>query len=245
MYPTGNEPCPKGDDLCLSGFDVARMTSLPEWTSSQFGKNSDHEGDAVVRGAPTSFSSSDRRCARRSSHDEKKDEPVGFRCCYGAPNAASFSEPTLGPAYEEAEISKIELSKLLAQDERTKYLSEREVIVFKPEAARTVFARGPGDTMGFTLTTNAVKWQPVRGSRFFVVAGRSGEKTSFVLAYFLADGEKSLAGSFIMENEPGPIALAYAHSIRPRIHFSGCWGCPGETGKVLFRPPEELVLLQP
>lgn len=245
MYPSGSEPCKKDDDLCQSGFDVAQMTSLPEWTSSHFGKNSDHQGAAVVRGAHSSLPSSERRCARRSPHDKKKDEPVGFRCCYGAPNAASFSEPTLGPAYEEVEIDKAELKKLLAQDERTKHLAEQEVIAFKPETARTVLARGPGDTMGFTLTTNAVKWQPVRGSRFFVVAGRSGEKTSFVLAYFLAGDQKTLAGSFIMDNEPGPIALAYANSIRPRIHFSGCWGCPGETGKVLFRPPEELVMLQP
>jgi hypothetical protein len=169
---------------------------------------------------------------------------VGFRCCYGAPNAASLKEPTLGPAYREVELTLPELKELLASHDKTRAL-QKELRMFKPEAARTVLSRGPGQTMGFTLTTQAVEWQPTRGSRFLVVAGRSGKKTSFVLAYFLSEEKKSLAGSFIMNNEPGPIALAYAESIRPRIHFSSCWGCPGETGKVLFREPEELVLLQP
>lgn len=242
VYPTGKEPCASGDDLCLSGFEVAKMGSILEWTASTFGKGSDAAGSSVARGAPAGTPADERRCGRRSSID--KNEPVGFRCCYGAPNARSMKEPTLGPAYTEVEITASELKTLLESDERTKPLA-KDVTLFKPEAARTVLARGPGETMGFTLTTQAVAWQPERGSQFLVVAGRSGAKTSFVLAYFVAGKEKTLAGSFIMKNEPGPIALAYAKSIRPRIHFSGCWGCPGETGKVLFRPPEELVLLQP
>jgi len=215
--------------------------SIPEWTKSTFGKGSDHEGKAVVRGAPV-VSDEERRCSRR--RQAQAGEEVGFRCCYGAPNAARLEEPTLGQAYKEIEISREDLTKLLREDPRTAALAS-EVNLFKPEAARTVLSRGPGDTMGFQLTTNAVEWQPARGSRFLIVAGKSGKNTSFVVAYFVSPDTKTLAGSFIMKNEPGPIALAYADSIRPRIHFSSCWGCPGETGKVLFREPEELVLLQP
>lgn len=242
LYPTGKEPCKKGDDLCLSGFEVAKMGSIPEWTASTFAKGSDFAGKPVARGAPTQAPGNERRCARRFAAD--KSDSVGFRCCYGAPNARSIKEPTLGPPYKEVELGEDELRKLLETDERTKALA-KDAQLFKPEAARTVLARGPGETMGFTLTTHAITWQPERGSEYLIVAGRSGEKTSFVLAYFVAGKRKSLAGSFIMKNEPGPIALAYASSIRPRVHFSSCWGCPGETGKILFRPPEELVLLQP
>ncbi len=242
MYPTGSKPCEKDNKLCLTGFDVAMMGKLPEWTASTFGKGSDAAQKPVARGAPQSAPSKNARCAHRFSPE--KGEQVGFRCCYGAPNARAMKEPVIGRPYEEVEITKAELTALLEADEKTKHLA-KDVSVFKPEAARTVLARGPGETMGFTLTTNAIRWQPDRGSLFLVVAGKSGEKTSFVLAYFLAGEKKTLAGSFIMKNEPGPIALAYADSIRPRVHFSSCWGCPGETGKVLFRPPEELVLLQP
>lgn len=244
VYPTGSEPCPKDNSTCLSGFDVARMGSLPEWTASTFGKGSDQKGEVVTRGAPSDSKANERRCARRTVTKKEDQAEVGFRCCYGAPNAASLFEPKLGDPYRELEISREELSALLKTDERTRELA-RDVTVFRPEAARTVVDRGPGDTMGFTFTTGALEWQPARGSRFLVVAGRSGKRTSFVLSYFIAGNTKKLAGSFIMENEPGPIALAYADSIRPRLHFSSCWGCPGETGKVLFRPPEDLVMLQP
>jgi hypothetical protein len=47
------------------------------------------------------------------------------------------------------------------------------------------------------------------------------------------------------------VAFAYDNYIRPRFHFSTCWGCPGasetssETGKLLFREPDEVVILQP
>jgi hypothetical protein len=226
----------------MSGFDVAMMGSLREWTASRFGKESDERGKPVARGVPQGASAAEQRCARRAPAE--KDEPVGFRCCYGAPNAKNQKEPALGAPYREVEITKKELAALIKSSEATKHLA-KDLALFKPEAARTVFDRGPGDSKGFTLTTHGVLWQPVRGSEFLVVAGKSGTRTSFVLAYFVAGDKKTLAGSFIMKNEPGPIALAYAPSIRPRLHFSGCWGCPGETGKVLFRPPEELVMLQP
>jgi len=240
-YPKGDEPC-SIEERCVSGFDVAFMTMLPEWTASTFDEGSPRDGHPVVRGVSADVPAIERRCARRGIAE--KGQPVGFRCCYGAPNAAHLEEPRLGRAYTETELSTEELRQLLARDERTKPLSATAKL-FQPEAAATVLARGPGQTMGFTLTTSPVIWQPERGSRLLVIAGRSDPATSFVLAYHLAHDEKILAGSFIMKQEPGPIALAYAESIRPRIHFSGCWGCPGETGKVLFRPPEEVVLLQP
>jgi hypothetical protein len=242
VYPSGTATCENASaQECLSGFDVSMMGSIPEWTKSTFGRESELSGGPVVRGAGK-LPAGQRRCARRRGEEE--NEPVGFRCCYGAPNAASLKEPVLGKAYQEVELTLAELKVLLSSDEKTKAL-QHEVRMFKPEAAGTVLSRGQGQANGFTLTTRAVEWQPTRGSRILVVAGRSGKKTSFVLAYFMSEEKKTLAGSFIMNNEPGPIALAYAESIRPRIHFSSCWGCPGETGKVLFREPEELVLLQP
>jgi hypothetical protein len=67
-----------------------------------------------------------------------------------------------------------------------------------------------------------------------------------VLAYDqIAKGEYSLAASFVMKSETGPVALAFDDSIRPRLFFSTCWGCPGETGKVLFREPESVAIVQP
>jgi hypothetical protein len=223
------------------------MTQAFEWTASQFGKLSEKAGEPVVRGAPHESQGRHRRCAARHYEAKKGGadlKEIGFRCCYGAPNAAVIKEPTLGPPYEETELSTEELRALLRSDEATKAFSESAKL-FKTDAAATVLSRGPGETKGFQLTTAPIIWRPGPGSKYLVVAGHDSKRTSFVLAYYDSAGTKKLAGSFIMKNEPGPVALAYATSIRPRIHFSGCWGCPGETGKILFREPEELVFLQP
>jgi hypothetical protein len=86
----------------------------------------------------------------------------------------------------------------------------------------------------------------VPGAEFVLLTARSGEKTSFVVAlHVLGADEYRVAASFVMNNEPGPVAFAYDGFIRPRLHFSSCWGCPGETGKILFRKPERAVILQP
>jgi len=175
---------------------------------------------------------------------QREAAAVTFRCCYGAPNAERLRDPTEGVPFREVDVPLAELRTLLERDARTKPLTEG-LAYFREDAASVVLSRGPGDTMGFTLTTRGVLWAPTRGVELLVLTGRSGEHTAFVVAYFTAGEERVLAGTFIMKNEPGPIALAYAPSILPRIHFTSCFGCPGETGKVLFRPPESVVLLQP
>ena len=248
-YPTGDAPCTKTDE-CRSGFDTLQMTQSLEWTSSTFGRGSTHLGSAVIRGTAQTSVDSHRRCAQRTPGATPKDagageaHAIGFRCCYGAPNAATIEEPTLGPAYEKAELSVEQLRALLRADEHTSQLAA-EAKFFSLDAAATVLARGQGETKGFELTTVPVIWQPAAGSKFLVLTGHDSHRTSFVLVYYEGKTQRKLAGSFLMKNESGPIALAYASSIRPRIHFSSCWGCPGETGKVLFREPEEIVLLQP
>ncbi|HXS19034.1 MAG TPA: SUMF1/EgtB/PvdO family nonheme iron enzyme, partial [Polyangiaceae bacterium] len=250
LYPSGETPC-AGSGTCRSGFDVFEMTQSLEWTASTFGRDSAHTTEPVVRGALTSTPADQRRCAARRFADKKPDtaggaipSEIGFRCCYGAPNASTIREPSLGPAYQRAQLSVTELRALLRSDPRTAPYAD-EAQFFKAEAAATVLARGPGDSKGFTLTTEPLLWQPSTGTTFLVVVAHDSHRTSFVVVYYDYNNERKLAGSFIMEREPGPVALAYAESIRPRLHMSTCFGCPGETGKVLFREPEEVVLLQP
>ncbi len=249
LYPSGETPCSLGES-CRSGFDTLEMTQYFEWTASHFGKASEQHTAPVVRGASREQEPNEKRCATRRFPSPKKEQgaapaaQIGFRCCYGAPNAAAIKEPTLEAPYEETQLSLEELRALLKEDPRTRPLAA-EAKFFKEDAAATVLARGPGDTKGFQLTTSPVIWHPGPGSSYLIITAHDSKRTSFVLAYFESATKRKLAGSFIMKNEPGPIALAYASSIRPRIHFSGCWGCPGETGKVLFREPEELVFLQP
>jgi hypothetical protein len=147
---------------------------------------------------------------------------------------------------ERFRISAARLEKLLAANPRTQALAKDVQFFREPDAAKTVIARGPGDKKGFNFTVAPLSWNPVAGAEYLLVTGRSGRDTSFVLSYYiLGQDEFRLASSFIMKNEPGPVAFAYSGYIRPRLHFSTCWGCLGETGKILFRSPDSVVILQP
>jgi hypothetical protein len=242
-FSSGSEWTCENPRDCASGFGVRGLGALPEWTSSRFGSASEQSGKSVIRGAPADAAAELHRCARRTSGVE----PATFRCCRGAPNAMKVEEPTREKVYEKVELGAPRLRELLALHPRTKHLTDAEVQLFaEPEAARTVVDRGPGDRKGFQFTVMPLSWTPVPGARFLAVAGRSGATTSFVVVFYTLGRDRyALASSFVMRDEPGPVALAYSDSIEPRFHFSTCWGCPGETGKVLYRKPDRAVVLQP
>lgn len=241
--------CAKKPRTCASGFDVVAMgAALREWTASDvIPTTKDGASGAAVRGAAASAPSAAHRCASRNAVDPAKgDKDLGFRCCKGAPNAAVIKEPKLGDIFKKTHLGVDRLQKLLASDPHTASIATKVKFFREPDAAHTVVARGPGDTMGFNFTVLPLLWHPVPGAEYLLVTARSGKDTSFVVAYYvLGKDSYKLASSFIMKDEPGPVALAYSDSIRPRAHFSTCWGCPGETGKVLFRDPDSVVILQP
>jgi hypothetical protein len=241
--PESSAECSSAPSGCVSAFGVRGLGSVREWTASD-AKTGGAVG-AVIRGASPTEPAQWRRCAHRAVVDADAGRDVGFRCCHGPPNAARVEAPRLGATFTQIELPLARLAELLGADSHTRELS-RELAYFEPEAARTVLDRGPGDTKGFLLTTAPLLWNPVAGADFLVVAARSGHKTSFVVAFHvLRDNDYRLASSFVMQGEPGPIVLAYNGYIRPRLHFSSCWGCPGETGKILYRDPDQAVILQP
>jgi len=249
-----NEPFAGGDQWpqdcdanCGSGFGARGMGWYPEWTASDFGSGSAQAGRAVLRGPLSDKPSrSERRCAHRSPAGAKPPRQVAFRCCYGAPNAARVTEPSDGAVFTKHPLDGPSLKKLLEGHPKTADLASNLTLFAEPEAVNTVLSRGGNHDQGFDFTTTPLLWRPSIGAQFLIVAAKSGKNTSFVLAYHVvAKDEFELASSFIMQGEEGPVALAYSASIRPRMHFSSCWGCPGENGKVLFRKPDSVVILQP
>jgi formylglycine-generating enzyme required for sulfatase activity len=243
---TWDTRCANDPSSCASGFEVLGMGALLEWTAGDVaGENS--QRSAVLRGAAPGAAAAMHRCAaRRAADSDSHADDIGFRCCAGAPNAAGMVEPKLDVTFKKTRIAADELAKLFAQDPATAELA-KDIRFFKdPDSAETVVARGPGDRKGFTFGVAPLLWNPVAGAEFLLVTGRSGESTSFVAAFYvIGDNQYRLASSFILRNEPGPVAFAYDAGLRPRLHFSTCWGCPGETGKILFRKPERAVILQP
>jgi hypothetical protein len=249
-YPGGpawEARCASDPKSCASGYDVLAMGSLREWVASDVSLGEDVPRRAVIRGAPAGAPAAQHRCAQRSAADDTtKHEDLGFRCCKGAPNAAVIAEAKLGQTFRRARIDAAKLERLLASHEPTRALAKDVKFFREPDAANTVVERGPGDRKGFSFTVAPLIWNPVAGAEFLLVSGRSGERDSFVLAFHvLSDKEYKLASSFVMKDEPGPVAFAYSGYIRPRLHFSTCWGCPGETGKILYRDPDSVIIVQP
>jgi hypothetical protein len=249
-YPTGdawNERCAAEPTRCESGFSTLGMgAATGEWTASDIAPGT-AKSLAAVRGAAADAPAEDHRCAARHGLPAaSKDSRVGFRCCAGPPNARVLPEPALGDAYSKVHLGPERLVELLKSDPVTRDLAKDVRFFREPDSAETVVSRGPGDRKGFSFTVAPLHWNPVPGADLLVLTGRSGENKSFVVAYFmLADDSYKLAASFVMKNEPGPVALAYSDDIRPRLHFSTCWGCPGETGKILFRKPERIAIVEP
>lgn len=237
--------CAAAPEGCRSAFGVWGMGSAPEWTASDV--TSGAEPLAAIRGPEAARTAANQRCAHRSAlSPEPAAASLAFRCCYGAPNAARVQIPALGPTFDELQLPLPRLAELLRADPLSARLAQELDYFPHPSSAATVLAKGSGDRQGFSFTSLPLLWNPVRGASFLVVSARSGEQTSFVVVFHvLGEDRYRLASSFIMEGEPGPIALAYNGYIRPRLHFSSCWGCPGETGKVLYRDPDSALILQP
>jgi hypothetical protein len=248
-YPSGviwDPSCTAGPKTCASGFDVLGLgTTAGEWVANDV--TTDQKRRAVVRGAGKSAPPTDHRCAaRHPTEASTQSQDISFRCCQGAPNAAVVSEPKQGPIFTKAKLTAEELEQALAADPASKALAHDIKFFREPEGANTVVSRGPGEKKGFDFTVAPLLWNPTPGAEILLVAARSGEATSFVAAFHVLPGGKyRLASSFVLQNEPGPVALAYSPDIKPRVHFSTCWGCPGETGKALFRRPETVVIVQP
>jgi hypothetical protein len=247
MGATWDARCPREPLRCASGFDVLGLGALREWTSSDVVPEGDGARKPAVRGAPPDGAPAVHRCAARSSESaDQKSEVLGFRCCKGARNAALVEEPRAGATFVQTQLTPARLSALLQADPKTARLAKDARFFREPDAAETVVSRGPGDKKGFFFTALPLLWKPVAGAEFLVVTGRAADNTSFVAVFHaLGKNEYLLASSFIMENEAGPVALAYNGYIRPRLHFSTCWGCPGETGKILYRDPDSAVIVQP
>ncbi|HVW24701.1 MAG TPA: SUMF1/EgtB/PvdO family nonheme iron enzyme [Polyangiaceae bacterium] len=249
LFPSGdtwNAACASGPLGCAAGFDVLALGTLREWTASDVAfENGSRK--AAVRGASAKADAAAHRCAARGAENpDAKSDDLGFRCCKGPKNAAVVQEPHAGQTFAQASITPARLAELFKVDEKTAPLSKDLRFFKEPDSAETVVARGPGDRKGFLFTVAPLLWNPVPGAEFLVVTGRAGESTSFIAAFHvMGKDDYKLASSFIMENEVGPVALAYNGYIRPRIHWSTCWGCPGESGRILYRDPDEAVIVQP
>ncbi|WP_437599411.1 formylglycine-generating enzyme family protein [Sorangium sp. So ce590] len=254
--------CAKAPASCASGFGVVGMgAALREWTASDVAPIENLQPKAAaVRGATASASGVDHRCARRAAVDPSASgDDIGFRCCHGAPNAASIPSPQWQQTFRRAEIGPQQVAELLASVPQLRDLGG-EVSFFKePDDVNVVLNRGrtrlspsgtpalqpgAGPPPNTTLTTSPMLWNPVPGEEVLVVTGKSDDDT-FIVAFLKLPGDRyRIASSLLLKGEPGPIALGFNGYVRRRLTWATCWDCRGESGNISYRDDHRVVITQ-
>lgn len=234
---------------CASGFDVLGLgATVREWTASDVAPIEKMQPKAAaVRGARGDGVAWEHRCARRLAVDATASgDDLGFRCCYGAPNAANIPSPGWQQTYERAEVGLDELKGLVrGVPELTKY-AENLAFFNEDGAKRTVLARAdagaPPDNV--TLTTAPLLWSPVPGEMLLVFTAQSGKDALVAAFHRLPDGRHRVASTMVFEGEKGPIALGFNGYVRRRLSWATCWDCPAESGNVTYRDDNRVVITQ-
>lgn len=242
--------CAKAPDTCASGLGVLGMgAALREWTSNNVAPaaNAEPRG-AAVRGARGDASAPDHRCAHRVAIDASTEsDDLGFRCCYGPPNAPVIAPPTLQQTFRKAELSTAQVTEMFAGVKELKGLGHEITFFKEPDDVNHVLARGDagtGTVPNTAFTTTPLLWSPVPGEEILVVTGRA-HKDSFIVAFYRLPGQRYRIGSsLILENDKGPIVLGYNSYVRRRISWALCWDCRGESGHVSYRDDNRVVITQ-
>jgi hypothetical protein len=235
-----NAACEKDGARCASAYRVRALGAIAELTSSRFASSEGADGAAVLRGgtgAPPT-----RRCAARSRAAGASSAAAGFRCCKGAPNAATVAPVESRPAFKKASIEPAQLAKIFAQVPELLRIGT-DLRYFTEGDVRAMIARGSAAHEGVTFLTSPVLWSPEQGAELLVAAGR-GKTMSFVVALWTLPGDRYRFGSsFLMLNDLSPVALAFEPTRRKELRWTSCWGCNGEQGFVSYRPEDHRVVI--
>jgi hypothetical protein len=217
------------------------MGFLPEWTASRFGEGG--RDGAVLRGGPASG----HRCAARVRSSAKGATQAAFRCCHGARNDAVIAPIEAKPPFRKTTVSADDLASIFGASPQLARLSEG-VKLFTDDHIKTILSRSGATADGITFATTPILWSPEPGVELLVATGRS-RKSGFVVALWPVAGpsgktEYRFASSFLLLNDPSPVALAYEPWHKKELRWTTCWGCAGEQGGVSIRDDGRVVIVQ-
>ncbi|MFT3773965.1 MAG: hypothetical protein QM820_52015 [Minicystis sp.] len=245
-----DQGCARAPDKCASGFGVLGMgAAVREWTASEVAPSEGSPGRAAaVRGARGDAAAHDHRCAHRVAVDPTATgDDLGFRCCYGPPNAAAIAAPAFQQTFRKAELTPAQVSEMLTTVPQLKDLGHEITFFKEPDDVSHVLARGDagvGTVPNTSFTTQPLLWSPVPGEEILVVTGRA-QKSSFIVAFYRLPGDRYRIGSsFILKDEKGPIVLGFNNYVRKRLTWALCWDCRGENGHVSYREDNRVVITQ-
>ena len=248
--PAWDPSCAATPASCASGFGVLGMGgAVREWTASDVAPIENQQPKAAsVRGARADASGVDHRCAHRAAVDaEATGDDLGFRCCHGAPNAASIPSPQWQQTFRRVELPPAQAAEMFASVPQLQELGSELGYFKEPDDPNVVLARGDAGTtppQNTTLTTSPLLWNPVPGEEVLVVAGRA-QRDSFIVAFYRLPGDRyRIASSLILKDEKGPVVLGFNGYVRRRLFWATCWDCPGEAGNVTYREDNRVVITQ-
>jgi hypothetical protein len=242
--------CAQSPASCASGFGALGLgAAMREWTASDVEPVEKLVPRAAsVRGARADAASVDHRCAHRAAVDATTtSDDIGFRCCHGAPNAATIASPKWAETFRRADLSPAQAAEMFATVKELGDLA-RDITYFKePDDVNLVLARGDagGPPPNTTLTTQPLVWSPVPGEEVLVVAGKAKED-AFIVAFYRVPGQRyRIASSMILKHERGPVVLAHNSYIRKKLLWStGCFDCRAESGFITYRDDNRIVITQ-
>lgn len=233
---------------CASPLDVVQMgVTTFEWTASDVSR---HLGtdvySAVLRGGRATDPAPEHRCgARHALAPDDAGPSIGFRCCRGAMPELTYPDEPARRVFREREVEPDRL---------------REILRSVPELARfadgfrqfdaaqidRALARGDHtrESVQWNFPEQVLVWSPVAGEEIWVFAGTDGTSSLVAALYPMPDGTFVHGASFVLRDEPAPIALAWDWGSRDEVLWSACWSCTGEGGAVAFRDDYSLVVLQ-
>lgn len=245
---TWDATCATQPGSCASGFGVLDMGAyVREWTSSDIAPIEKLQSKAAsVRGAATKADASEHRCANRSPADPaSSSDDLGFRCCYGPPNAAVIASPKYEQTFRRADISPAQVAEMLASVPQLKGISSKITYYKEPDDVSIVLSRG-GVTPpeGTTFTTQPILWNPIPGEEILVVAGRA-EKDSFIVAFYrLPEDRYRIASTLLLVDDVGPVVLGYSAYVRRKLMWGTAWDKPTESGNITYRDDNRVVITQ-
>lgn len=245
--PWGPDRCGE-PAACASELGVQRLgESAPEWTASDVAPESIRMGrSAVQRGARADAPPDLHRCDARTFETPEAAAPAAFRCCVGAASPAPYPPVAMYRDFRELSISPADLRAAMRSVPELAPWADRFVPYGEAEGDLALACAGVDRRAlaGWELATGPFAWSPSPGEEAWVFAGRSAGSTLVALLYPLPGGQFVHGGSFVLEGEELPIAIARTPPSRAELQWSACWGTPAEGGVIRWGDDSILRVIQ-